>query len=413
MKVGSVAIAGCGVSGLACARFLARAGWRVVVFDRMEAPAPIGSGLILQPVGLDVLDELGLGDEMRSRGAVISRLFGRVQPSGRVVLDVGYGGRSQQPRLAVGAHRGALFGVLLEGAEQAGAEFEFGREITGVDGGRLIFADGTRSAVFDLVIDALGVWSPLSQAPDDVLPYGALWTNVDWPEGDGRFKASALEQRYERAHKMVGLLPVGGLEPGGRRMASFFWSLRHSDFDGWRQAGMDAWRSDVLALWPEIDALLAQIVDSEQLVFATYAHRTLASPVGAEVVHVGDSWHCASPQLGQGANMALLDAFALTKALETHHDLAEALGVYARMRRWHIRLYQAASWLFTPAYQSDGAVVSGLRDWVLAPLSRIWPGPPVLSSLVSGTMGGPLGAIRRHGDAGIDDRRLPSAAGSA
>ncbi len=408
-----MAIAGCGIAGLACARFLALAGWRVVVFDRMTTPAPIGSGLIVQPVGLEVLDALGLGEEVRACGMEISRLFGKVQPSGRVVLDVGYGKRSMQPRRAVGAHRGALFRVLLEGAEQAGAAVEFGREVAGVEGGRLLFADGGRSAAFDLAIDALGVWSPLSRAPDGVLPYGALWTNVDWPEGDGRFMASALEQRYERARKMVGVLPVGALAPGRQRMASFFWSLKHGDFDAWRRGGLVRWKDDVLALWPETEGLLAQIVDADQLVFATYAHRTLGGVIGDGVLHVGDSWHCASPQLGQGANMALLDAYALARALETHGDLDGAVASYERMRRWHVRLYQAVSWMFTPAYQSDGAVVSGLRDWVMAPLSRVPPGPAVLSSLVSGTMGGPLAAIRRHGEAGIDDRRLPSVAGSA
>ena len=212
------------MAGLACARFLARAGWRVVVFDRMETPSPLGSGLILQPVGLAVLDALELGEDMRARGAPIHRLFGKVQPSGRVVLDVRYPYRTREPMFGVGAHRGALFDVLLQGARAVGVEFEFGREIVGADAGRLLFAGGSRSVRFDLVVDALGVWSVLSEPPDSPLAFGALWTNVDWPEGDRRFIETALEQRYERARKMVGVLPIGRLEVGGPRMASFFWA---------------------------------------------------------------------------------------------------------------------------------------------------------------------------------------------
>ena len=410
MRPGSVAIAGCGISGLACARFLARAGWRVTVFDRMSSPAPLGSGLILQPVGMQVLDALGLANAMRARGAAIGRLFGRVQPSGRVVLDVQYAVGADAAVHGVGAHRGALFDLLLEGAEEAGASFEFGREITGTSGGCLHFADGASSARFDLVIDALGVWSPLSAAPDEVLPFGALWTNIDWPEGDARFDANALEQRYERARKMVGVLPIGSLEAGGRRMASFFWSLKHSDFEAWRAGGLSMWKDSVFALWPETEELLRQVDDPEQLVFAAYAHRTRSGPVGDGVIHVGDSWHCASPQLGQGANMGLLDALALSSALSAHDDLASAADSYARMRTWHIRFYQTVSWLFTPAYQSDTAAVAWLRDWVMAPLSRVPPGPQFLSGLVSGTICAPLAAIRRHVEAGMDDARLPSAA---
>ena len=90
MNVRSIAIAGGGIAGLACAALLAREGARVVVHDRMDAPAPVGSGLILQPVGLAVLDQIGVGGRLRALGAPIKRLFGRVQPSGRVVLDVRY-----------------------------------------------------------------------------------------------------------------------------------------------------------------------------------------------------------------------------------------------------------------------------------------------------------------------------------
>lgn len=84
----TIAIAGCGIGGLACAALLACEGNRVVVFDRMQAPTALGSGLILQPVGLAVLDEIGVGARLRSLGAEIRRLFGRTRRSGRVVLDV-------------------------------------------------------------------------------------------------------------------------------------------------------------------------------------------------------------------------------------------------------------------------------------------------------------------------------------
>ena len=139
--------------------------------------------------------------------------------------------------------------------------------------------------------------------------------------------------------------------------------------------------------------LLAQIRSREQLVFATYAHRTLTTPVQRGVVHIGDSWHCTSPQLGQGANMALLDALALSRMLEQINSLEEALGAYFQARIWQIRLYQAASWSFTPAYQSDSALYAAVRDWVMAPLSRIAPISTLLAGLVSGALGAPLARI--------------------
>lgn len=360
----------------------------MVIYDKLDAPAPIGSGLILQPVGLHVLDTLSVGEQMRALGAPIARLFGK---SGRnIVLDVRYRALGANAPLGLAVHRGALFAVLYQAAQHAGAAFEPRRDVIGVDDGVLRFANGARTARFDLVVDALGMRSPLSRAPVQNLAYGALWASLEWR---GPFDKHTLEQRYEAARKMAGVLPIGRLPGSQAEQAAFFWSLRHDARAAWEARGLEAWRHDVRALWPDAEPLLAQIERREQLVFAAYAHRTLASPVARGLAHIGDSWHCTSPQLGQGANMALLDALALAHALERQHDIATALGEYARMRLWHIRLYQAASWLFTPAYQSDSAALAWLRDRIVAPISRLAPGPQMLAALVAGQVGWPLSAM--------------------
>lgn len=387
MKPLSIAIAGCGVAGLATAALLRQRGARVVIFDQWETPKPIGSGIILQPVGLTVLDAIGAGDAMRTLGAPIRRLFGK---SGRnVVLDVHYDAIGANAPCGLGVHRGALFQVLYDAALAEGAELEGGRAVVGVSAGRLRFADGAESARFDLVVDALGARSPLSRIAQS-LKFGALWASLDWA---GDFDDAALEQRYEAARKMVGVMPIGRLATEAGQQAAFFWSLKHEDRAAWAARDLDDWKREVLALWPNVAPLLDQVRAHDDLVFASYAHRTLRDPVARDWVHVGDSWHCTSPQLGQGANMALLDAFALAHALDAQDDLATALGEYARMRLWHIRLYQLASWAFTPAYQSDSAAFAVLRDAIVSPLSRVPPAPQVLAALVAGQVGAPLRAI--------------------
>jgi 2-polyprenyl-6-methoxyphenol hydroxylase-like FAD-dependent oxidoreductase len=81
-------IAGWGSAGLAPAAALKRIGHKIHLFDQFDDPRPLGSGLMMQPAGLDALDWLGLGDHLRSLGAPIDRLYGRDIHSGRVVLDV-------------------------------------------------------------------------------------------------------------------------------------------------------------------------------------------------------------------------------------------------------------------------------------------------------------------------------------
>jgi salicylate hydroxylase len=390
MKPLDIAIAGCGVAGLAAAALLRRNGARVVIFDKLETPQLLGSGIILQPVGLHVLDDIGCGRAMRELGAPIERLFGRATPHQNVVLDVRYAARGGDAAIGLGVHRGALFQVLYDAARAAGAEIESGREVVEARDGRLVFADGRESKRFDLIVDALGMRSPLAGAAPEPLRFGALWASLEWA---GNFDPAALEQRYRQARKMVGVLPIGRLTGETQRQAAFFWSLKHEDRAAWRSTPLEAWKDEVRALWPETEPLLAQIGTHADLVFATYAHRTLRGPLSRHCVHVGDSWHCASPQLGQGANMALLDAFALARALRRQSNLDAALGEYERMRLMHIWLYQAASWMFTPAYQSDSAAFAWLRDWIMAPISRAPFAPRVLAALVAGEIGAPLSAL--------------------
>ncbi|MFN4024455.1 MAG: FAD-dependent oxidoreductase [Hyphomonas sp.] len=386
----TIGIAGAGIGGLAAGALLAREGHRITLFDQFEAAAPIGSGLMLQETGLAILEEIGLREEVEALGAPILRLHGISVDTGRPVLDVRY--RALRASLSgLGIQRSVLFGVLQAAAIAAGVRIVPATRITAANGasGVLVDADGGVHGPYDLVIDALGVRSPLSSAPKKELMYGALWATLPWPEG-GPFDPAALEQRYEAARKMAGVMPSGRAGSDTPASLTYFWSIRADEFEAFHAAPLTHWKDAARRLWPETDGLLHQITDHEQLTFARYRHRTHFEVVEGRLVHIGDAWHAASPQLGQGANMALLDAYALRQALHGEADIARALRRFFRLRAGHVRLYQLMTWAFTPVYQSDGAVLPWLRDRFAAPLLRLWPAPPILAGLVAGGFGAPL-----------------------
>ena len=115
---------------------------------------------------------------------------------------------------------------------------------------------------------------------------------------------------------MAGILPIGKQAPNGESQAAFFWSLKRSELNSWRTLGMTKWLDDVNALWPQAAELIAHQSDADALTFAQYDHFTARRPYSSRLVHIGDAAHATSPQLGQGANMALLDALALAYSLE-------------------------------------------------------------------------------------------------
>ncbi|GGX49627.1 glutamate synthase [Tateyamaria omphalii] len=378
-----IAIAGAGIGGLAAAILLRQRGVEVTVFDQFSAPEPVGSGLVIQPVGQAVLGACGVLDQVVATGNRVTRMLGHEADNGRRVLDVWYD-RRKGNNFGLALHRNALFSALWDKATAEGATMRLKAKVIGAGDGCLDLEGGEKAAGFDLVIDALGARSPVTPIRSVQLSYGALWANVAWPDGT-ELPLDHLRQSYRKASNMVGVLPIG-VPPGATGpMAAIFWSLPRDGYAAWRAAGLDAWKEQASALWPAFAAFADQITDPDQLTMARYAHGTLRVPYRPGVVHIGDSAHRASPQLGQGANMALLDAYALARAIEAHGPKA-ALPAYAKARRWHVRAYQTMSWAFTPQYQSDSRWLPVLRDRVLFPVSMIPPVPRILSHLVCGTL---------------------------
>jgi 2-polyprenyl-6-methoxyphenol hydroxylase-like FAD-dependent oxidoreductase len=220
------------------------------------------------------------------------------------------------------------------------------------------------------------------------LGYGAIWGTVDWPQNTDLPKHH-LSQRYVAASHMIGALPIGTLPDEPNFKAAIFCSLPSDGYSSWQNAGRDAWKAKTTALWPALAPFVNQITDPDQMTMAQYSLGTLKCLYNNRLVHIGDAAHCASPQLGQGANMALLDELALSRALASH-PIAQALPAYARARGLHTKIYQAMSWAFTPMYQSNSKILPILRDRVLFPVSQIPPMPHILTSLVCGTMVSPM-----------------------
>ncbi|MHA7898331.1 MAG: FAD-dependent oxidoreductase [Henriciella sp.] len=387
-----IAIVGAGIGGLALATFLARAGHVVRVYDQFETPKPIGSGLMLQQTGLAVLEQLELRAEMDALGTPIERLWGLTTPSGRPVLDVRYQ-KWRRDVYGLGVQRGLVFNALLRVALGAGIELVTSAPVVTVDSASpALQIDGGREITgTDLIVLAHGARSSLTPKDRGVdLPYGALWATLPWPE-DGPFDRTALEQRYFKASQMTGVMPSGQLSTEAPETLTYFWSIRADQEQAWRNTSLEDWKAEAIKLWPETETLMPSFRSHDDLTFARYRHHTSKAPVeGPGLVRIGDAWHAASPQLGQGANMALLDAWALAQALQTQSDLSAAFGEYLRLRRMHVRLYQWMTWLFTPVYQGDSRILPWLRDWLAAPISKIWPAPPLLAAMVSGAIGAPL-----------------------
>jgi 2-polyprenyl-6-methoxyphenol hydroxylase-like FAD-dependent oxidoreductase len=224
-----------------------------------------------------------------------------------------------------------------------------------------------------------------------IYKWGAVWAAL--PDRDGAF-GGALRQVYDRAHTMIGLLPLGRA-PGAGDIphVAFYWSLKRDDYESQRAAGIETLNQRVLAQWPASEPIVRELTKWEDLSFATYRDVVVRPTVTGRVVVMGDAAHGTSPQLGQGANLALIDAVTLAHCLRDP-GIDAALARYEKLRRAHVAFYALASRAMTPVFQSDSRVIAWLRDTLLYPSGKV----PGMRYLMRTTLGGvrklPMGTFK-------------------
>jgi len=390
-----IAIVGYGTAGQSAAILLTRDGHRVEVFEQASELGPVGAGFLLQPVGLHVLWELGLLDAALAHGRRIERLYGETC-TGRAVMDMRYAGLDAR-LFGLGMQRGALFSLLAAAWPEVDTVRCGSRIVAASEDGRRIRDEaGREHGPYDLVLAADGSASLLratvgATSLDRRYPWGALWCLLpqhDWPH------LRELRQRYVAARKMIGMLPVGTRPGDAVPRISFFWSLPTAQMESWQQHGIAAWRDEVEALWPQLQEHLEGIEDCAHLARASYRDALLDRWHRGRLVLLGDAAHAMSPQLGQGVNMALMDALALRDALRKEANLDAAIASYEQVRRSHVRIYQFWSRWLTPLFQSERDALAKLRDLAFRPLGRLPGGRGQMLHVLSGLRHGMFGRLQ-------------------
>jgi len=391
----TIGIVGAGTAGPAAAVLLARAGHRVRLYERAPVNLPVGAGFLLQPTGMGVLAKIGVLDELRPLTAGIRRLH-CLDRRGRSLLNLNY--EEALPGVqGAGTHRATLLNLLLREATSSGVEILWDHAIASMERGtdgrpRLVDARGGRHGPFDLLLLCDGAQSTLRAQAGlsfrvDRYPWGALWFIGKRPS---EFAPDTLWQRVGSTRELVGFLPTGTKDD----LLSFFWSVKLADVAAWREGDLNDWKRQVLALAPQAEGFLAQIKHHDQLSVAAYHDVRMRHWHGDRVAVLGDAGHALSPQLGQGVNLALMDAAALVRTLGESRTLEEGLAAYSEARRSHLCYYQFATRWLTPFFQSDAPSLGWLRDGFFPLIGRVpWVRRQMITTM-AGQKTGVFGRVR-------------------
>ncbi|MEI2455410.1 NAD(P)/FAD-dependent oxidoreductase [Lysobacter firmicutimachus] len=348
-------IIGAGLAGALLATLLARRGWQVDVYEKRGDPRQQGYqggrsiNLALAERGRHALRLAGADDAVMAqavmmRGRMVHFLDGRT--------DLQRYGRDDS-EVIWSVHRGELNLILLQIAEDAGAQLHFHRGLHSVDFERrlAVFHDdrdgSSHEIVFDSLVGADGAGSALrgamKQAADlgerteflghsykelEIPPAADGGFSIEpnalhiWPRG--RYMCIALPND-ERTFTVTLFLPNEG-EPSfaSVRSGADARALFERDF------------ADALPLIPQLEEDFER--NPTGLLATLYLDRW---HLDDRAVLLGDAAHAMVPFHGQGMNCAFEDCVALAERLLADDDRARAFAEFQARRLPSARAIQA------------------------------------------------------------------------
>jgi 2-polyprenyl-6-methoxyphenol hydroxylase-like FAD-dependent oxidoreductase len=319
-------VAGGGIGGMAAALALHQAGLPVTLFERSATFREAGAGMSLWPNATRVLRAWGMLEQVQALGEPFTR-FDLLEPSGRRISQIPMGG-FETPCLCLrraDLHRclrDALPSALLrhdqrlrsfaQEADRVVVCFESGLELSA---GGLIGADGIHSIVRTQLH---------GEAPPVFRGY-CIWRGIA-PRPDG-IERGVISETWGPGRRF-GIMPLGGDQ--------ICWYATHNEPPAHSDdpAGPGEALLRLFAGWHGPVRTLLETTDPAMIIRVDARDRPALRRWGrGRVTLLGDAAHPITPNVGQGACLAIEDAACLAKALLAHPDVASAFGAYEAGRR--------------------------------------------------------------------------------
>lgn len=354
-------ITGGGIAGLTVAAALEQRGISAEIVERAHGYGGVGYVLGLWPAGLNILNSLGLRDQLAGIG-VPPAMYQATDHRGRPMLETSFANFSSRYGDTLYLTRAGLIGTLRAAVRST---ITFGRSITSIsqtgESVAVTFNDGS-TAEYDAVIAADGLRSETRRLIFGNLPLSyhgvtgwAFWTNIDIGRDTREVYGPGLYM---------------GFFPSQQRPCCFA-----------AAASPRNTTDDPTTRRARLEALFSSFPD--------WAHSALATSGDPSIWHddfldirlpcwtqgrialVGDAAHAVMPSAGVGASLAIESAYVLADELSRAPSIRipEALVRYERRRRARADRVQGQSrqlmWMLRPR----NPLAVGLRNAAMRAIS--------------------------------------------
>ena len=322
-------VVGGGIGGLSVARELTIRGLPVSVLEKAPQLDPVGAGIIMNPNAMCVLERNGLADALR-QNAWPYLMRETCDRRGRLLATRDYRPLYDSGKLSRGAlvHRAHLLEVLFNGVPREAVHFGVALKSIdlGADGVRV---ESERHGAFeaDLLVGADGIHSEVRRrAFGEVAPlymgYRSHRLVVD------NVAATRNFTEFLGHGQRIGLVPIS-------EARLYVWTTFNSPRD--RPPVLDSadrFRELFGQFTDErVRRALSQIRSPDEIISTAIEELRLERWVQGRAVLLGDAVHAMTPNIGQGAGMAMEDAAVLADELATASRLELALENYGRRRK--------------------------------------------------------------------------------
>ncbi len=362
------AILGGGIGGLSLAVAMQRKGFRVTVFESAAAFKPLGAGLSLSGNAIKAYEDIGIAPQIVAIGKKLVSAFGK-DSQGKVISKTD--SDSLNRRFGVlnnfTLHRAdlhdCLAGLLSPGTIQFGkAAIDFAQSANGV---MISFGDGTQAEAHYLIA-ADGIHSVVRQKllPDSKPRYSGYtcWRGVVQGNPAG-MNPDEMSETWGKGRRF-------GVVPLTNNRIYWFATLNAKQNDA---AMRNARVNDLKKFFGDfhfpIPEVLARTTEEQMIWGDIIDIQPIRQFAFGRVVLMGDAAHATTPNLGQGACMAIEDAACLTNSLN-RYEPEEAFRKFEihRIRRTTGIVNQ--SWTFGKIAQLENPLLMSLRNAMLRRLPQ-------------------------------------------
>ncbi len=357
-----VIVIGAGVGGLCTAIALQQCGFDVKVYEKVKKLGEVGAGLTLWSNALHVLRTLGVADAVIAAGSKLQRSQIRAD-NGETLFDARtdemeptYG----EPVVAI--HRAALHEILINALKPDTLRLDMTCAKFEQDENKVtVYFENGESDSADILIGTDGIHSVVRKQmfPEIELRYSGYtaWRGVVETENEA---ALGLTSESWGRGTRFGIVRVDA-----KRV---YWFATRNQSMGEKATGKQK-KSKLLGIFNKwhrpIDHLLEStpaeiILQNDICDIAPFASWTKG-----RVTLLGDAAHPTTPNMGQGACMAMESAYVLARALGEESDYRSALKRYENERHERTAWITNTSWTIGRGGQVENPLLVGLRNFIV------------------------------------------------